>query len=125
VWRIGHDPEAVAAPVHRFFRHAKSVERLCLDYVSRPDAFARLYPKLLEGYLLDALEVVEGRPAGDFDAFIAAIAEGSTRPAAIGPAGRRHVLYGEGVVASCHPCSDGGVAADDSACALPVDRSGT
>jgi hypothetical protein len=27
----------------------------CLDYVSRPDAFARLYPKLLEGYLLDAL----------------------------------------------------------------------
>src|SRR5919197_1181698 len=27
-------------------------DRLCLDYVSRPDAFARLYPKLLEGYLL-------------------------------------------------------------------------
>jgi len=30
-------------------------EHLCLDYVSRPAAFARLYPKLLEGYLLDAL----------------------------------------------------------------------
>ena len=30
-------------------------ERICLDYVSRPEAFARLYPKLLEGYLLDAL----------------------------------------------------------------------
>jgi hypothetical protein len=28
---------------------------LCLDYVSRPDAFERLYPKLLRGYLLDAL----------------------------------------------------------------------
>jgi hypothetical protein len=27
----------------------------CLDYVSRPEAFARLYPKLLDGYLLDAL----------------------------------------------------------------------
>src|SRR5206468_5450629 len=30
--------------------------RLVLDYVSRPDAFVRLYPKLLEGYLLDGLE---------------------------------------------------------------------
>jgi hypothetical protein len=29
---------------------------LCLDWVSRPDAFATLYPKLLAGYLLDALE---------------------------------------------------------------------
>jgi ARG/rhodanese/phosphatase superfamily protein len=28
---------------------------LCLDYVSRPDAFERLYPKLLRGYMLDAL----------------------------------------------------------------------
>jgi hypothetical protein len=27
----------------------------CLDYVSRPDAFARLHGKLLDGYLLDAL----------------------------------------------------------------------
>jgi hypothetical protein len=25
-------------------------ERLCLDYLSRPEAFARLYPKLLDGY---------------------------------------------------------------------------
>ncbi len=29
---------------------------LCLDVVSRPDAFARLWPKLRAGYLLDALE---------------------------------------------------------------------
>ena len=35
---------------------------LCLDYVSRPDAFERLYPKLLRGYLLDALEQLD-RPA--------------------------------------------------------------
>jgi hypothetical protein len=31
-------------------------ERICLDYLSRPEAFARLYPKLLDGYLLDAIE---------------------------------------------------------------------
>src|SRR4051794_37163982 len=37
--------------------------RFCLDYVSRPDAFARLYPKLLDGYLLDALERLDGKPA--------------------------------------------------------------
>ena len=59
-------------------------ERLCLDYVSRPEAFARLYPKLLEGYLLDALEAVDSRPDGDPDAFLAAIAEGALgrRPSA-------------------------------------------
>jgi hypothetical protein len=37
--------------------------QLCLDYVSRPAAFARLYPKLLDGYLLDALERLDGKPA--------------------------------------------------------------
>jgi ARG and Rhodanese-Phosphatase-superfamily-associated Protein domain len=75
-------------------------EQLCLDYVSRPDAFARLYPKILEGYLLDALEVVDGRPAGDLDAFIAAIAEGALgrRPSA--GLGEDVRLRGEGVVAS-------------------------
>jgi hypothetical protein len=36
---------------------------LCLDYVSRPDAFARLWPKLRAGYLLDALERLDGSPA--------------------------------------------------------------
>jgi hypothetical protein len=35
---------------------------LCLDLVSRPDAFARLWPKLRAGYLLDALERLDGRP---------------------------------------------------------------
>jgi hypothetical protein len=52
-------------------------ERFCLDYVSRPEAFAHLYPKLLDGYLLDALEAVDTSPAGDLDAFIAALAEGA------------------------------------------------
>jgi hypothetical protein len=37
-------------------------DTLCLDYVSRPDAFARLWPKLRRGYLLDALERLD-RPA--------------------------------------------------------------
>jgi hypothetical protein len=31
-------------------------DNLCLDWVSRPDAFAQLWPKLRRGYLLDALE---------------------------------------------------------------------
>ena len=38
-------------------------DRVCLDYVSRPKAFAHLYPKLLHGYLLDAIERLDGRPA--------------------------------------------------------------
>ena len=36
-------------------------EDLCLDAVSRPDAFALLWPKLRAGYLLDALERLDGR----------------------------------------------------------------
>jgi hypothetical protein len=36
--------------------------RVCLDYLSRPEAFARLYPKLLDGYLLDAIERLDVAP---------------------------------------------------------------
>ena len=35
---------------------------MCLDAVSRPDSFARLWPKLRAGYLLDALEHLDGKP---------------------------------------------------------------
>jgi len=35
-------------------------DALCLDSVSRPDAFAALWPKLRRGYLLDALEYLDG-----------------------------------------------------------------
>ena len=35
---------------------------MCLDAVSRPDAFERLWPKLRAGYLLDALEHLDGKP---------------------------------------------------------------
>jgi hypothetical protein len=37
-------------------------DMLCLDAVSQPDAFALLWPKLRAGYLLDALERLDGRP---------------------------------------------------------------
>jgi hypothetical protein len=37
--------------------------QLCLDYLSRPQAFAALYPKLLAGYMLDALERLDQEPA--------------------------------------------------------------
>ena len=37
-------------------------DQLCLDWVSRPEAFARLWPKLRRGYLLDALERLDGSP---------------------------------------------------------------
>ena len=37
---------------------------LCLDLVSRPDVFARLWPKLRTGYLLDALERLDRTPTG-------------------------------------------------------------
>ena len=57
-------------------------DSLCLDYVSRPDAFARLYPRLLRGYMLDALERLD-RPHGDgIAAFVEAVgnAERTRRP---------------------------------------------
>src|SRR5262249_34924129 len=37
-------------------------DTLCLDYLSRPDAFTRMWPKLRAGYLLDALERLDGKP---------------------------------------------------------------
>ncbi|MGH3041875.1 MAG: ARPP-1 family domain-containing protein [Gaiellaceae bacterium] len=48
---------------------------LCLDYVSRPEAVARLYPKLLDGYLLDALERLdtEQTAAERLEAFVEAV----------------------------------------------------
>ena len=75
-------------------------DRLCLDYVSRPEAFARLYPKLLEGYLLDALEGTGGQPSGELDAFLAAIAEGALARRPSAGLGADVRLRGDGVVAS-------------------------
>jgi ARG/rhodanese/phosphatase superfamily protein len=77
-------------------------DRICLDYVSRPEAFARLYPKLLSGYLLDAIEQLDGESAGEraLAGFLqsAASAPRSRRPSeALGEDIR---LAGDGVVGS-------------------------
>lgn len=57
-------------------------DSLCLDAVSRPDAFARLWPKLRAGYLLDALDRLD-QPAATAAAignFVSALsASGITR----------------------------------------------
>ncbi|HXF97321.1 MAG TPA: DUF6569 family protein [Gaiellaceae bacterium] len=75
---------------------------LCLDYLSRPDAFARLWPKLRAGYLLDALERLDGAPAAaeDVQGFLAALdaAEASRRPSP--GLGEDVRLRGEGVLGS-------------------------
>ena len=49
----------------------------CLDLVSRPDAFARLWPKLRAGYLLDALERLDGKATSreELEGLVAAAAE--------------------------------------------------
>jgi hypothetical protein len=52
---------------------------ICLDYVSRPEAWATLYPKLLEGYLLDGLGVPERPAAAAIPDFVASVARAATR----------------------------------------------
>lgn len=46
---------------------------ICFDYLSRPDVFAKLYSKLLEGYLLDAIELVDREPQDGADDIITAL----------------------------------------------------
>jgi ARG and Rhodanese-Phosphatase-superfamily-associated Protein domain len=74
--------------------------QICLDLVSRPDAFARLYPKLLNGYLLDALNRPDSAKALELDRFIADVdaAPRSRRPS-VGR-GEDVRLKGDGVVGS-------------------------
>jgi hypothetical protein len=77
-------------------------DRLCLDYVSRPEAFARLYPKLLEGYLLDALERLGGTAAREpvLEGFLADAAAGARSRRASAGLGEDVRLRGENVVGS-------------------------
>ena len=58
---------------------------LCLDAVSRPEAFVLLWPKLRAGYLLDALERLDGRATSveRISAFVDEVGEARAR------AGRR------------------------------------
>ena len=75
---------------------------LCLDAVSRPDAFALLWPKLRAGYLLDALELL-GRRATSVErvsAFVASIAETHTTRGPSAGLGDDVRLRGAGVVGS-------------------------
>ena len=50
---------------------------LCLDYVSRAEAFVRLFPKLLAGYALDAIGRLDGPVVGreTFERFVDGLAE--------------------------------------------------
>jgi hypothetical protein len=74
----------------------------CLDTVSRPEAFGRLYPKLRDGYLLDALELLDTPPADGamIDEFVGRVQAASVR---LGPSpglGADVRLRGAGVVGS-------------------------
>ena len=75
---------------------------LCLDTVSRPDAFALLWPKLRAGYLLDALERLDGAAtaAERIAAFVEKVAGApSTRGPSAG-LGEDVRLRGPGVIGS-------------------------
>jgi len=77
-------------------------DELCLDAVSRPDAFALLWPKLRAGYLLDALERLDRRATSVERVAQFADAVGSAR-ATRGPSaglGADVRLRGEGVIGS-------------------------
>jgi hypothetical protein len=75
---------------------------LCLDHLSRPDAFARMWPKLRAGYLLDALGRLGTEPTGGdaIEAFVGAVGGAlvSRQPSA--GLGEDVRLRGPGVVGS-------------------------
>lgn len=75
---------------------------LCLDYVSRPDAFARLWPKLRAGYLLDALERLdrEATEPRQIEAFLRAIDGSSPRRQPSAGLGEDVRLRNEGIIGS-------------------------
>ncbi len=91
-----HSPTGASADIHRAYeRDLRALEdafpaqpgqcgavlglgeNVCLDLVSRPDAFARLWPKLRAGYLLDALERLEGKPTarGELESFVTRVGD--------------------------------------------------
>jgi len=75
---------------------------LCLDAVSRPAAFALLWPKLRAGYLLDALERLDRRPTPveRVSQFVDAVGEARTTRGASAGLGDDLRLRGEGVIGS-------------------------
>ena len=81
---------------------ALGTESVCLDYVSRPDAFARLYPKLLAGYALDAAGAAPREPVGAerLEAFVASVARSRPRRQPSEGLGEDVRLEADGVLAS-------------------------
>jgi hypothetical protein len=77
-------------------------DTLCLDYVSRPDAFVSLYPRLRLGYLLDAIERLDGKPAdaGTLERFVEAVSSSATARQPSAGLGEDIRLRGVGVVGS-------------------------
>jgi len=75
---------------------------LSLDAVSRPDAFAQLWPKLRAGYLRDALERLDAKPRGpeELKTFLCAIAGALTMRQPSAGLGEDVRLRGERVVGS-------------------------
>ena len=77
-------------------------DTLCLDWVSRPEAFAQLWPKLRAGYLLDALERLDApaAPRERVVAFVDAIASASATRQPSAGLGHDLRLRGSGVIGS-------------------------
>lgn len=75
---------------------------LCLDTVSRPDAFALLWPKLRAGYLLDALERLDQRPtdADRIADFVDEVADAAVTRGPSSGLGEDMRLRGPGVIGS-------------------------
>jgi hypothetical protein len=75
---------------------------LCLDAVSRPDAFALLWPKLRAGYLLDALERLDAKPSSReaIDAFLGTVGASLTTRQPSAGLGEDVRLRGERVLGS-------------------------
>lgn len=77
-------------------------DALCLDWLSRPAAFARLHAKLLEGYLLDGLERLdrEPTPPAAADAFLGSLAAAPRRTGPSVGLGQDVRLGGRGLTGS-------------------------
>jgi hypothetical protein len=96
----------------------------CLDLVSRPDAFAHLWPKLRSGYLLDALERLDAKPAPtkDLVAFVRVV-DGSL-PEDL--RARAEVLLVEGNLDRAEAiCDEVGESADDLRVMIALKRGDT
>ena len=74
---------------------------LCLDLVSRPDAFAQLWPKLPAGYLLNALERLDAPlEEGRISAFVHGVAAAAVERQASAGRGEDLRVRGDGLIGS-------------------------